>query len=304
MRIGGMFPDQLAFHDPGHVAFNVLRVASNVASAETVVIGADTYEIEIVNTDSTDNTQGGDFNNTTDPLVVVDAVLNYTNITFTVGKLIRIENEILVVTDVTGNDVTFARGVSGTTTATHIDTLDIFEGDGITGDIAVGLVAILTPTAFTPALVDDINSRGTEPMMATQFSVNEIMISKASIPGGNPIANGSDTAVSETLGGVNNAWDKANIDGGEQPHGHDVCIRKRIPTAQEVALGNLHVVCPLDIITVSALEVTVTANNVKKSWDGGYSLSDNILTINNDGTTDWAETDTITVTIIVGDGAV
>ena len=66
----GVFGNALAVKDPGNAAFNVLRVANNVAGGQGVVIGTDEYEIEIVNTNSTDSTAGGDFNNTTDELII------------------------------------------------------------------------------------------------------------------------------------------------------------------------------------------------------------------------------------------
>ncbi|MCK5642321.1 MAG: hypothetical protein KAJ19_16055, partial [Gammaproteobacteria bacterium] len=149
--------------DAGEPADNVLRVDANVISAETVTIGDDVYEVEIVNTDTTDDTQGGDFNNVTDTLTVVDFVTNYPNTTVAVGLLLRIETEIIKISAVNGNDVTFTRGVSGTTNAAHADANDVFEGDGVVaGNIPVGLVATLTPLAFIAALVDDINAFGTE----------------------------------------------------------------------------------------------------------------------------------------------
>ena len=182
----------------GRKAMNVLRVAADVISAETVTIGADVYEVEIVNTDTTDDTAGATWNNTTDPLSIVEAT--YPNVPTGVGSLIRVENEIMRVT-ATGANLTLARGQSGTTTVAHADALDIYEGNGIAGGstIAVGLVATLTPTAFTPALVADINGRGVEAVTATQISVNEILIEADAV---GAVA----LACSEALTGANNGW--------------------------------------------------------------------------------------------------
>ena len=284
------------------VASNDVTFARAAKGTSTVVHADDTaiFVTTFVDTDSTDNTAKGRFNNVEDALVVLGAVVDYPGITFVVGKLIRIETEILVATVVAGNDVTFKRAVSNTSVAAHADALDIFEGNGVTGTVAVGLVADLTPAVFTDALINDINNRGTERVVAVDISANEVLVIVSSIVGGNPTANSNSIAVSETLGGVNNAWDKANIDGGTAPHGPDVIIVKRVPTAQEVALGNLHIVSSLPIVTVSAIEVTVTSGSVKKAWDGGYDISGTYsLTINNDGAVDGAITDTIVVTIVV-----
>jgi hypothetical protein len=84
------------------------------------------YVEETMATDSTDDTQGGDFNNTTAPLTVTGAVTNYPNITFVVGLLLKLENEILRVTAVNGNDVTFARAQFGTTAAAHANGVSVF----------------------------------------------------------------------------------------------------------------------------------------------------------------------------------
>ena len=70
-------------------------------------------------------TQGGDFNNTTDPLTVTGAVAAYPDITFAVDTLVRIEAEVLKVTAVTA-DVTFDRGEEATTTAAHADGVAIY----------------------------------------------------------------------------------------------------------------------------------------------------------------------------------
>jgi hypothetical protein len=176
IKIGSITSDRLAtplsVGDAGLPARATLRVAANVSSAEKVTIGADVYEVEIVDTDSTDNTANDDFNNVTNPLVLPNFTTDYANVApVAVGDLIRIENEIMAVTVVDGTSRTLKRGVSGTTAATHADGVDIFDGDGIDGGstVAVGLVATLTPTAFSPALVADINGRGTEDVLATQI---------------------------------------------------------------------------------------------------------------------------------------
>lgn len=292
----GAFRDPKAIRDEGHVAFNVLRVASAIASAEQVVIGVDTYEIEIVNTDSTDVTQGGDFSNVTDPLTIVDFTTNYPNCPATVGSLVRIENEILVITGVDGADITFARGVSNTAAATHADALAVYEGDGITGDIAVGLVTTLTPAVFTDALIADINSRGTEFVKATDISDNEVLVCSADAVDGNCVANSTTYATTETMGGSNNAWDKSNIDGGSFPHAHVISIKTRVPTTQEVALGNMHFVYPF-VIGTAMIEVIVTATGSPIGWNGSHTISGYALIVDNDGSTDWSTSDTVTVLV-------
>jgi hypothetical protein len=218
--------DSLGMNDAGAPMLNALRVASDVISAETVTIGADVYEVEIVNTDSTDNTANGDFNNTTNPLTVAGAVARYANCTLAEGEIIRVQNEMMRVTDNDGTDVTFKRGVSGTTVATHADALDIFVGDGIVGGstIAVGLVATLTPTAFMPALVDDINNDGTLNLKASQITVNHLLLESADAPGGTVAASTTAVACSETLTGANNAWANATMVNGKAAGARSVAM--------------------------------------------------------------------------------
>jgi hypothetical protein len=278
--------------DPGAVAINVLRLANDVISAETVTIGADVFEIEIVNTDSTDNTAGGDFNNTTDPLTVTGAVTTYTNATFTVGSLYRIESEIMRATVVAGNDVTFQRGVSGTTTATHADANDIYEGDGIDGGstVAVGLVATLTPTAAMPALVDDINSENTETVTASQISVNEMLLVFDTV-GANT------TACTEGLTGANNEWEAANMYGGKAAGARKSIIQSRVPQATEVALGNMHFAFDFTPVYVEVRIVVTATPGIALAWDGGATISGNTVVLDNDGSVDWATTNTVYIRV-------
>ena len=176
---------------PARAAENTLFVAADVVSAETVTIGADVYEVEIVNTDSTDNTANDDFNNTTNPLVVAGADVSYPGVfAQAVGDLVRIGTEIMRITVKTATDLTFQRGVSGTTTAVHADAEDIFIGDGIAGGstVAVGLVTTLTPAAFRPAFVDDCNTEGTEPFTASIVGNNVLITADAAGAAGNGVA--------------------------------------------------------------------------------------------------------------------
>ncbi len=102
-----------------------------------------TYEADDFSTDSTDNTAGGTFNNTTDPITIVAAT--YPGTTFVVGTLIKIENEILRATAVGGGNVTLSRGALSTTPAAHANGVDIFKNnakDYILDDTA-GMIYIL-----------------------------------------------------------------------------------------------------------------------------------------------------------------
>lgn len=92
--------------------------------------------------------ENAEFNNVTSPLTVVAAVTTYGLITFVVGKLFRLGTEILRVTAIAGNDVTFARAQLGTVAAAHANGVAIEEG---TGDyhvnLTTGIVTILWAAA-------------------------------------------------------------------------------------------------------------------------------------------------------------
>lgn len=289
--------DSLGVNDEGSVMKDVLRVASDVVSAETVTIGSDVYEVEIVNTDSTDDTANGDFNNTTNPLEVVDAVTRYTNITFEEGMLIRIQNEILRVTEVSGDDVTFARSVSGTTNATHANGQNMFVGDGIAGGstIAVGLVTTLTPAVFTPALVDDINTVGTEDVKATSLqSGAEMLLESADAPGGMVVPSNTAIAVSETLGGADNAWASATMVSGKAAGARQVAVFNHTVLAVEVALNVLRL--PLPFTPVGFIvQVRTSAGVLRNDLSDAVTISGNRIEFDFGGSTNLQAGDIVSV---------
>ena len=133
-----------------------------------------TYVEEEVDVDTTDNTQGGDFNNITSPLTVVAAVTNYPGATFAVDKLYKIGSEILRVSAVVGNDVTFLRGQFGTTNAVHADALDLFEeaGNDYYVDYALGNVYALESGALAdPLTVTEMHIFWERETAATKFRI-------------------------------------------------------------------------------------------------------------------------------------
>ncbi len=272
-------------YDPGSCAVNSLRVATDVVSAETVTIGTEVYEVEIVNTDSTDNTAGGSFNTTA---VVTVLAATYPGLSTTLGSLIRIENEILRLIG-TGTYLTYSRGASGTTAATHANALDIYKGDGVTaGRIAVGLVTTLTPTAFTAALVGDINSQTAQSVTATLVSVNEILLSANAV--GAVIL-----ATTETLAGANNAWAATAMYGGRAQAVRKFAIQTRVPKALDVTLGSMKFVYDFTPTLVQVFVVVTATPGVAVAWDGVVTIASGLVTIDNAGSTDWTTAHTLLV---------
>lgn len=267
-----------------------LRVAADVVAAETVTIGADVYEVQAITTDTTVNTSADQWTNTTNPLNVVEASLS-----LALGALIRVENEIMKVAAVWGSGgYTLARGASGTTIASHADATDIFaEAAAVTtvGNIPVGVNATLTPTVFTAALADVVNTDGTEDYTAVVVSVNEVLFIS-----GTPEAKA--TTVAEALTGANNTVDAASYGGAEtgvSKSASDV----RTPTAQEVLLGNIHFAVPFTPKGVHVTIVTISTGAVV-AWDGVITLdtTNNVVSLGNGGAADWSVLETVTVTIV------
>jgi hypothetical protein len=286
---------------PGTKATAVLRVASLVAEGETVTIGADIYEVDIINTDSTKDTSLGQLNNTN----------GISQVTMTAhgrvaGDLIRVENEIMKVLRVLdANTIVVARGRCGTTIATHADALDIFISNSIpaAGRIPVGLVTTLTPAVFTPALAAEINNALAGGERATAKASTIYATHRAtSLQAGvemllEAVSTGVlTTALSETLVGANNQWSAAAMAGGSAAAGvKKMGVQSRVPTATEVALGFMHFLFDFTPVIV-LVDVVTTATGIRVAWVGGWTITGGRVTVDNAGGVDWAATDTVRVT--------
>jgi hypothetical protein len=136
-----------------------------------------TYDAETFATDSMDDTAGGTFNNTTDPITVVAAT--YPGMPTAVGTLIKIENEILRV-DATGANLTLSRGALGTTPAAHANGVSIF----ITG---VGDYAVNLATGIIYVLVDGALADGTTVPEFHVYWTKSVATEKFQVFDGTPI---------------------------------------------------------------------------------------------------------------------
>jgi len=279
------------FSDPGARSTNLLRLASDVVDAQTVTIGADVYEFEAINTDSTDDTVDGNFNTLNNSISILD--WKYPNITIVVGTVIRIEDELLDCYEVDGAFRRFHRAYAGTTKVVHADGLNVYIGDGFTGGrIPVYLGADLTPPVFGPALLAAINDSGTEPVTAIIQSGQHILIISDEV-GENALA------CSETLAGANNTWASATMVGGRDPALRQMSIVERVPTATEVTFGQLFF--SFDFTpTIFLIFVAPTATpDANVAFDGTMTnVGDGSWILDKSGAVDWAATDTVTVIAI------
>ena len=312
--IGGL---KGARFNPGAKALGILRIASNIVEAETVSIGpfnssagqqlTDVFEFDVINTDSTKDTSGGQFNNTNNPILATMAAHGRA-----AGDLIRVENEILKVLRVPDiNSLVLARGRCGTTTAAHADALDIFiSATPPASNIPVGVVATLTPAVAIPALVAEINNAlaGNERATAKASRcylryqavalTNEMLLAAL-----NPGVADSGITLAETMGGANNTWDTAATRLGAEPALKRSFITARVPNATEVALDAMRI--PVDF-TPGVINVTVitTATGLEVAWNGartftayGGAYQGGYVTIGNGGVTDWSAAETVYVEI-------
>lgn len=312
-------------------ALNVLRVASAVASAETVTIGGFVFEVSTGFVAPTagrialDLSAGGVKASGT--LTLTENAAN-TN-TVTIGAKVYTLQTTL--TNVDGN-VKIG--------ATASDTLDnliaaITLGAGAGTNYAAAMTVHPTVTAAAGAgdtMTVTAKVTGTE---ANAYATTDTLAGSSAFGaatlqnGANPTAaefttslnaainannigfqstrvsaneilivtsDGDNAAVActETLAGANNAWAAAATFGGAAPaRGVPVSLLvARVPTAVEVALGTMHFFFGFAPSAAVGF-ARVTASGAVKAWDGAITVSGNRVTLDNAGSVDWAATDTV-----------
>lgn len=195
---------------PINGVIGILDLEANVANSETVTIGTHVYEFEPVATDSTNTTAAVDFDNITSPLTVDLAAVGYAAVRAAVVEfdLIRINDEIMFISDITGTTFTFIRGWSNTTIAVHAvgQAIYLSATPGAPGtDIYVGLNATLTPAVAGPALADVINDAY---LARTYTAYWSAALAEVQVTSDAQVAL---ITTAETLGGAGNAWQAATI---------------------------------------------------------------------------------------------
>lgn len=295
---------------PGVKAQGLLRVAANVVNGETVTIGSNVFEVDIINTDAAVDTVGAIDDETNPVLVTTDGAHGKE-----AGDLIRLENEILkVISAPSTTTMVCARARCGTAIASHADNTDVYESDAApASNIPVGLVTTLTPAAFTDALVAEINNAlaGAYRLTAKASTIfdpganaddedregkvvavgptdNEVLIVSA-------LPEALALATTETLAGANNAWSAATMTGGRAAGIRSVQTVARVPTAVEVAVGKMYFDFPFTPTTVD-VKVITTATGVAVAWGGSVAIAAGRVTLTNGTDPDWAATDTVYVT--------
>lgn len=292
---------------PGAKAIAVMYVPANLVNGDTIVVGADTFEVDIINTDSGVNTANDD---ATGPLNGTDAVSLVTvtaapGTVIDAGALLRIENEILkVLRKISTTQYVCARGRCGTTIATHVKNTDVFVSDAApASNIPVGLVATLTPAVFGPAFVEEFNNAiaGGERATAkasTEYAnftavpgiglaVGQEIVLIANEPGVDLTATTEDFANS-----TDNVWGAATFTGGLEPASAAQECVERVPTASEELVGEMHFAFPFTVRAV-LVQIRITATGQQLAFTGsvqkGYvestdaTLPSTVVTLRNLG---------------------
>jgi hypothetical protein len=318
--------------NPGALAQVVVRIESAVEDTETVTIGADVYEVNTKDVygganieldlaaGSTVKAQGTltlDTQPTAGDTMTVGAV-TYTFVPdgtansdgeINIGSdladaKVDIQNAIdgsdgyntihptVTMADFVANDAVFTAIAGGTNGNALASTETFTAGTNVFDAATLGTTtAGVDPTAgeASDALVAAINASGTEAATAFDIDDNEVLVLRDVV--------GVDTeACSETLAGANNSIDAAFRVGGAAAQ-ISMASFARVPTAQEVATGNMHI--GLDFVPSSVIiQVRTTATGALVAWDGAATITDGALeyvTIDNSGAVDWSVAETVYV---------
>lgn len=267
------------------------------ADGESIELGDDVYILRLVTDDTNDDTANGEWDNENNPLVISGAVTStdYGNVSWDVGDLIRVEDEIMEIIFADAASVHLARGVSGTTIAAHSDGEDIFQhatpASPASGQIFVGIVGT-DADDMKEALAEDINNRGTEPFVADAASVavnDEIFIQTADVPGGNYQA--SERVIAVDVTAMNMEIERVT---GQLPQPMTIGLRQYVAQSHEVTNGFVQI--PFNF-TVEGFNAQV----FDSGWVARNDLTDavyaaeNRVIIEHDGSTNIAATDVILV---------
>jgi hypothetical protein len=149
------------------------------------------------------------------------------------------------------------------------------------------------PTAddVSDAMVATINAETTEDIVAREIGDNEFMIMGRK---SRPMV----LTCTETLTGSNNAWAASAMYGGSLTKNRRMAVASRVPTAVEVALGNMHFELDFTPATVLARVRVTTTPGVDVAWDGAVTISGGHVVLDNAGSTDWSASHTLEVIFI------
>lgn len=267
---------------PGVRAMNVLAVGANVANGDTLVIGAhgevdeQTFEVDIINTDSGVNTADSAAGALLDAGTVALVTLGAAPATaINPGDVIRIENELLLcLRSLSTTQKVCARAYGGSVRAAHAQNLDVFVSDSVPpANVSVPLVTTLTPAAYAVALIAVFNwtppTSESAPARTTSQDGSYTAVPTVGLGAGAQIvfladeAGEDDTATTEEFSNsTDNVWANATMVGGKDPGVAASESSVRAVTATEELLGEMHFAFPF-IPSAAIVFVRTSAGAVK-----------------------------------------
>lgn len=273
-------------HIPGLPAMGILAIGANVVAEDTFTIGQETLRIAVVNTDSTEGVAAGGL--TAD---ASDDYVEFAGHGLLGGDLIRIGTEIMRVLVPLEHGVVVKRAACGSTIGAHAADADIFtEATPGAGDIAVGVVTTLTPTAATPRIVASFNEETRQNYAAIAVGNNRADFITTLVAGdaSKPSASADDATLDETASSGSNLWDRATMSGGRVAGLQMTVIRTT--AAADVSNADVRVYFPF-VPIVEFVELYTVADRVRKAYDGAVSVVGNAVVLDNSGSVDFAAGD-------------
>jgi hypothetical protein len=307
---------------PGHPDSSALVTSGVFTDRETVTVEGDVYEVVDLSTDSTVDVLT--FWNNTDQ-VITQTAIDPADYSFSIGDYVVVESEAAIVINIAVNsatdwDVTFYRGVAGTTIAAHATGTTAIEVQSVTA-LTAGAITVpaedMTQAVVLDALAAVIGkdtARG--PFESGKIDSNVFGVGNQ-LAGVLPKITSPDWTlynlddltgllVSDVVGergatvaeaGANMAWDSTTTSGGSQPAvSRTELTISRVPTAAEVTAGLMHFKVGGVVLGSPAVDVYTTATGVAVAHDGTVTVVDannGIISVDNGGLTDWATTDTV-----------
>lgn len=283
----------------GAYDFCELALTGVVVDTETFTLGGDTYEINVVATDSTQTTgTGGEFNNTS-------PVINVPYTGAAKGDIIRVENEFMLVLDASATSAFVRRGFAGSTIAVHGNSLTIFKAvqQVTAGNLPVPVSATAAATA-DDEIVAAVNylstgyatglGGGTGVVVQNGLKVDAFLSQGTTTvgfayPADGGVATTAETFTNGTISAFGNGVEPAEIQYAVIPH---------VVTAGDVSAGAIELVAPWAVSHVF-VEVFDASTFKELAWDGAVTVtSSRHVRIDNAGVTDWAAGDTVLVTMV------
>lgn len=301
---------------PGNLATAVLRISGNSAVADTITIGSDVFELDDITTDSTDTCLNDEWDNSTDPCVIALNSTDYPVIgvggsdPVQVGDLVYIDSEYLRCSLIEGNNVSFARAKCGSSAAAHANTANIYIATTPhVSNITIGSQAgggAVNEATFTPLLVGTILDDD-----GTAGQANDVSV--ASLASGVTMLLVADevgvVALATQVTGANKAWDHTAMRYGAAAGVKQIFVAAVVPDSEEATANVVYVPLPFDP-TVVLVQVRVTSSGLEggssttEHWDGDMIITaasppmPAYVEINNDGGSNWDDSDTLYVIAI------